>query len=151
MLYLTFPLFVTVGKKIATVAVARVTMKLALMPPSFLLLPLFFLLSSEKSSAVAELCRTRGIFLEPEEFAAETCAFCYHYVPMPKFKTVAHKWIIAPKNITQIKQGAKLTNGTHQVLFNRNSTLLVYFFKLIFSKKLLHCPRLYILGNAWLT
>ena len=115
MLYLTFTLFVTVGKKIATVAVAWVTMKLALMPPSFLLLPLFFLLSSEKSSAVAELCRTRGIFLEPEEFAAETCAFCYHYVPMPKFKTVAHKWIIAPKNITQIKQGVKLTNGTHQV------------------------------------
>ena len=128
MLYLTFTLFVTVGKKIATVAVARVTMKLALMPPSFLLLPLFFLLSSENSSAVAELCRTRGIFLEPEEFAAETCAFCYHYVPMPKFKTVAHKWIIAPKNITQIKQGAKLTNGTHQVnyVFHQIIYLIVF-------------------------
>ena len=95
--------------------VVWVTMRVALMP-SFLLLPLFFLLASEKSSAVAEQCRTRGVFLEPKEFTAETCATCYIYVHNDKFKSPIHKWYFAPRNVTQMPlQATKLTNGTHEV------------------------------------
>ena len=90
--------------------------------PSFLLLPLFFLLVSEKSSAVAEQqCRTRGVFLEPKEFTAETCATCYIYVHNDKFKSPIHKWGFAPRNGTQMPlQATKLTNGTHEVCFMHN-------------------------------
>jgi len=93
-------------------------MRVALMP-SFLLLPLFFLLASEqkKSSAVAEQqCRTRGVFLEPKEFTAETCATCYIYVHNDKFKSPIHKWYFATRNVTQVPlQATKLTNGTHEI------------------------------------
>ena len=113
-MYLTLFLLLT-GKK-RLVAVVWVTMRVALMP-SFLLLPLFFLLASEKSSAVAEQqCRTRGVFLEPKEFTAETCATCYIYVHKDKFKSAFHKWNTIPRNVTQMPlKATKLTNGTHEV------------------------------------
>ena len=111
--YLTL-FFVTYRQK-KIVVVVWVTMRVALMP-SFLLLPLFFLLASEKSSVVAEQCRTRGVFLEPKEFTAETCATCYIYVHNDKFKSPIHKWYFATRNVTQTPlQATKLTNGSHEV------------------------------------
>ena len=102
-----------------------VTMKLAKLMPSFLLLPLFFLLASEKSSAVAEQCRSRGISLKPEEFNVETCALCYFYMHTfaPHKIKSAHgisRWTLAQRNMTQINakiplKGTKLTNGTIEV------------------------------------
>ena len=99
-----------------------VTMKLAKLMPSFLLLPLFFLLASEKSSAVAEQCRSRGISLKPEEFNVETCAWCYFYMPLSKIKSAhgINRWTLARRNMTQINakiplKGTKLTNGTIEV------------------------------------
>ena len=106
-------------------------MRVALMP-SFLLLPLFFLLASEKSSAVAEQqCRTRGVFLEPKEFTAETCATCYIYVHNDKFKSPIHKWYFAKRNVTQIPlQATKLTNGTHEVCMfsTQYGNISIFFF-----------------------
>lgn len=37
-------------------------------------------------------CLSRGFYLSPENFQAETCALCYIYMPPSQFK---HKWIKA--------------------------------------------------------
>ena len=57
-------------------------------------------------------CRSRGLFLKPEEFNAETCALCYIYMPITKFKTVYSKWNLTNEGQRLISRtGARLSNG----------------------------------------
>ena len=88
---------------------------------SLLLLPIWFF-DCDLALNVT-LCRSRGIFLEPKQFKAETCALCYLYMPKTKFKDNFVKW-----NLTRSKSSfppleSMLTNGSMEV--NYSSMVLI--------------------------
>ena len=80
---------------------------------SLLLLPILFF-DSELAVNVT-LCRSRGIFLEPRQFMAETCALCYLYMPKTKFQDHFAKWNLTHSKLTFPPMGSMLTNGTLEV------------------------------------
>lgn len=70
------------------------------------------------------VCRSRGIILSSQEFQAETCAYCYMYMPSSQFEPGA-KWVLARR--LHIGQGSRLTDGNVTVVANvsdKNSPLL---------------------------
>ena len=88
---------------------------------SLLLLPIWFF--DNDLALNVTLCRSRGIFLEPKQFKAETCALCYLYMPKTKFKDNFVKW-----NLTRSKSSfppleSMLTNGSMEV--NYSSMVLI--------------------------
>ena len=85
---------------------------------SLLLLPVLYFTSSDLTTVVnpvSTLCRSRGIFLEPRQFMAETCALCYLYMPKTKFQDHFAKWNLTHSKLTFPPMGSMLTNGTLEV------------------------------------
>ena len=84
---------------------------------SVLLLPVLYFTSSDLATVnPVTLCRSRGIFLEPRQFMAETCALCYLYMPKTKFQDNFAKWNLTHSRLTFPPTGSMLTNGTLEVL-----------------------------------
>ena len=71
---------------------------------------------AEKTAGAGGLCRSRGVFLEPTQFMAETCALCYLYMPKDKFKTAFAKWNLTHGTTwTFPRRASLLSNGTLEV------------------------------------
>ena len=80
------------------------------LPTVFCLLPYLFAVASD-----AQVCRSRGVYLEANEFMAETCALCYIYIPLAKFKTFRDKWNITRVRGMEAYNGHRLTDGKTKV------------------------------------
>ena len=83
---------------------------------SLLLLPIWFF-DCDLALNVT-LCRSRGIFLEPKQFKAETCALCYLYMPKTKFKDNFVKWNLTRSKLSFPPLGSMLSNGSMEVNYS---------------------------------